>query len=69
MRWKCCYYFRMGKAKAAQIGLDLRKGNGPQLLIPGGTYHISRLKHEKGFALRGTTEWDGVEPGELEIGM
>jgi predicted cupin superfamily sugar epimerase len=59
-----------GRGEVAQIGSDLRTGNGPQLLIPGGTYHISRLRRDKGvgFALLGTTEWGGVEPGELEIG-
>ena len=39
----------------------------PQLLIPGGTFHTSRLP-EGGWALLASTEWPGVEPPDVETG-
>jgi predicted cupin superfamily sugar epimerase len=44
------------------VGSDLAGGMRPQLFIPGGTFHISRLRKGSSFALLGTTEWPGVEP-------
>jgi len=49
-------------------GSDLTAGMHPQLFIPGGTFHISRLGAGSTFALLGTTEWPGVEPPDLELG-
>jgi len=52
------------------IGADLAAGMRPQLLIPGGTFHTSRLRNTSartGFALLGTTEWPGFESPDLEL--
>lgn len=48
---------------------DLRSDMRPQLLIPGGTFHTSRLKAgAAGWALLASTEWPGVEPPDVEHG-
>ncbi|MDQ3147996.1 MAG: cupin domain-containing protein, partial [Actinomycetota bacterium] len=49
------------------MGADLRTGMRPQLLIPGGTFHTSRLP-QGGWALLASTEWPGVEPPDVEPG-
>jgi hypothetical protein len=40
----------------------------PQLTIPGGTFHVSRLRDGGTYALLGTSEWPGVEPPDVEVG-
>ena len=51
------------------VGSDLKSGMRSQLLIPGGTYHTSRLiGGETGYALLASTEWPGVEPSDVEHG-
>jgi predicted cupin superfamily sugar epimerase len=41
----------------------------PQLLVPGGTFHTSRLASGgAGYALLASTEWPGVEPPDVEHG-
>jgi hypothetical protein len=41
----------------------------PQLFIPGGTFHLARLRAGGEFALLGSTEWPGVEPAkDVELG-
>jgi uncharacterized protein len=50
------------------IGSDVTAGMRPQLFIPGGTFHISRLREGSAFALLGTTEWPGFETPDLELG-
>jgi predicted cupin superfamily sugar epimerase len=60
--------FQDGIGTVARVGTDLMGGMRPQLLIPGGTYDISRLVPGGRWALLGTTEWGGVEAGELEKG-
>jgi len=57
-----------GAGEVKVIGKDLRAGMRPQLFIPGGTFHVSRLAAGGGYALLGTTEWPGVEPADVEIG-
>lgn len=57
-----------GRGEVRVVGPDLEAGMRPQLLIPGGTFHISRLEHDKGYALLGSSEWIGVEPPDVEIG-
>ena len=53
----------------ATVGSDLRSDMRPQLLIPGGTFHTSRLKPgAAGWALLASTEWPGVEPPDMEHG-
>lgn len=58
-----------GTGEITIIGPDLVAGMRPQVLIPGGTFHTSRLQTlnvRTGFALLGTTEWPGFEPADLE---
>ncbi|HJR76995.1 MAG TPA: cupin domain-containing protein [Nitrospiraceae bacterium] len=57
-----------GTGGIAVIGPDLAAGMRPQLLIPGGTFHISRLRPGGSFALLGTTEWPAFESPDLELG-
>jgi predicted cupin superfamily sugar epimerase len=49
------------------VGSDLAAGVRPQLLIPGGTWHISRVRAGGSYALLGT-EWPSFDPTDLEIG-
>jgi uncharacterized protein len=58
---------RDGTSDVRTVGTDLRAGQRPQLLIPGGTFHTSRLP-EGGWALLASTEWPGVEPPDVEQG-
>lgn len=57
-----------GTGTAATVGSDLQSGMRPQLLIPGGTFHVSRLLPEQGYALLASTEWPGVQPPDVEHG-
>jgi predicted cupin superfamily sugar epimerase len=60
-----------GTGEIKIVGADLDAGMRPQLLIPGGTFHTSRLRKESAataFALLGTTEWPGFESSDLELG-
>jgi uncharacterized protein len=57
-----------GTGRITMIGSDLAAGMRPQLFIPGGTFHISRLRAGSAFALLGTTEWPGFESLDLEFG-
>ncbi len=56
-----------GRTEVRLVGDDLRAGMRPQLLIPGGTFHTSRLP-DGGWALLASTEWPGVEPTDVEQG-
>ncbi|HYG98233.1 MAG TPA: cupin domain-containing protein [Terriglobales bacterium] len=57
-----------GRGEIATVGTDLRSGMRPQLFIPGGTFHVGRLRAGEPYALLGTTEWPAVEPSDVEIG-
>jgi predicted cupin superfamily sugar epimerase len=57
-----------GSGEIKMVGDDLAAGMRPQLFIPGGTFHISRLPVTSAFALLGTSEWPGVDPPDVEIG-
>src|ERR671910_1076264 len=57
-----------GTGEVAVVGPELARGMRPQLFIPGGTFHVSRLRPGGTYALLGTTEWPGVEPPDVEIG-
>ena len=57
-----------GSGSIATVGPDLKSGMRPQLLIPGGTFHTSRLAPGASYALLGSTEWPGVEPPDVEHG-
>jgi uncharacterized protein len=63
-------FYPNGTGEITIIGPDLVAGMRPQVLIPGGTFHTSRLQtlHVRtGFALLGTTEWPGFESADLEL--
>ena len=60
--------FPDGTGAVAAVGSDLAAGKRPQLFIPGGTFHTSRLASEASFALLASTEWPGVEPADVEQG-
>ena len=60
--------FPEGTGAVAAVGSDLAAGERPQLFIPGGTFHTSRLASEASFALLASTEWPGVEPPDVEHG-
>lgn len=60
-----------GSGEIKFVGDDLGAGFRPQLLIPGETFHASRLQKGSAataFALLGTTEWPGFESSDLELG-
>ncbi len=58
-----------GGGAIATVSSDLGSGARPQLLIPGGTFHTSRLgPGGAGYALLASTEWPGVEPPDVEHG-
>ena len=57
-----------GSGHIATVDPDLRIGMRPQLFIPGGTFHVARLKPGSSYALIGTTEWPGVEPSDVGLG-
>jgi predicted cupin superfamily sugar epimerase len=59
-----------GTGEIKVLGADLNGGMRPQLLIPAGTYHMSRLGKGSAvtaFSLLATTEWPGFEPPDLEL--
>jgi len=58
-----------GRGEVSTIGADLRGGMRPQLFIPGGTFHVGRLRPGGAYALLATTEWPAVEPADVEIGQ
>jgi predicted cupin superfamily sugar epimerase len=57
------------------LGPYLDEGMRPQLLIPGCTFHVSRLRSPKtpaertGYALLGTSEWPAADHSDVEIGV
>jgi uncharacterized protein len=58
-----------GTGAVAAVGSDLADGEHPQLFVPGGTFHTSRLAPgDSGYALLASTEWPGVEPPDVEHG-
>jgi predicted cupin superfamily sugar epimerase len=57
-----------GGGEVVTVGPDLGAGERPQLFIPGGTFHTSRLAQGANYALLASTEWPGVEPPDVEHG-
>ena len=58
-----------GTGGVASVGSDLAGGERPQLFVPGGTFHTSRLAAgDSSYALLASTEWPGVEPPDVEHG-
>ncbi len=60
--------YQDGRGEVLTIGSDLASGMQPQLLIPGGTFHVSRVRPGGSYALLGTSEWPAVEPSDVEEG-
>jgi predicted cupin superfamily sugar epimerase len=60
--------FQDGTGDVTVVGSDLEAGERPQLLIPGGTFHVSRVKPGGRWALLGTTVFPGLEPVDVELG-
>jgi predicted cupin superfamily sugar epimerase len=57
-----------GTGAVATVGGDLGSGMRPQLFIPGGTFHVSRLAPKGRYALLASTEWPRVNPPDVEKG-
>jgi predicted cupin superfamily sugar epimerase len=57
-----------GTGEVVTVGPDLGAGHRPQLFLPGGTFHTSRLAPDADYALLASTEWPGVEPPDVEHG-
>ena len=58
-----------GAGAVSLVGTDLAGGERPQLFVPGGTFHTSRLvSGDSDYALLASTEWPGVEPPDVEHG-
>ena len=57
-----------GSGEVVTVGSDLGAGERPQLFLPGGTFHTSRLGAGSNYALLASTEWPGVEPPDVEHG-
>jgi predicted cupin superfamily sugar epimerase len=56
-----------GPGRVEVVG-SLADGHRPQLLIPGDTWHVSRLLRGGEYALLATTEWPAVEPPDVSVG-
>jgi len=60
--------YRGGQGEVSTVGDDLKAGMRPELFIPGGTFHVSRLGAAARWALLSATAWPGVEPPDIEQG-
>jgi uncharacterized protein len=58
--------YQNGTGEVVTVGSDLGAGQRPQLFLPGGTFHTSRLAAEASYALLASTEWPGVERPDVE---
>lgn len=57
-----------GTAEIKLMGDDLKNNMIPQLLIPAGTFHATKMHSVGAYSLLGTSEWIGVDPKDIEIG-
>jgi uncharacterized protein len=60
--------YQDGRGDVAILGSDLAAGWRPQLFIPGGTFHVSRVRAGGSYALLGTTAWPAPESSDFELG-
>lgn len=58
-----------GRGERVVVGPDLRGRQRLQLLIPGGTFHTARVIGDGGWFLGASTEWPGVVPADVELGL
>lgn len=59
---------KKGKVRRETLGMDLAKGEKPQLVIPAGTWFGGYLKAGGRYALMGTTVAPGFEFRDFELG-
>jgi predicted cupin superfamily sugar epimerase len=57
-----------GDARQLRIGIDLRAGERPQLLVPAGVWQGSRVVDGGSWALLGTTMSPGYDAQDFELG-
>lgn len=57
-----------GGGQVVTLGQDLRAGQLPQTVVPGGVWHGSRLQSGNGYALLGTTMAPGFDFADYEAG-
>jgi predicted cupin superfamily sugar epimerase len=57
-----------GSSQRAIVGPGIRGGERLLLRIPGITFHAARVIGRGRWFLRGSTEWPGVVPADVEIG-
>lgn len=57
-----------GTSAVKTVGTDLAAGQRPQLLVPGGTFHTSRLPKGAAYALLGTSVWIKPAASDVEQG-
>ncbi len=57
-----------GRGEVVTLGPDLPAGMRPQVLIPGATWHVSRIRPGGSHALLATSEWVADAPLGLELG-
>ena len=57
-----------GRGEVVVLGGDPAAGGLMQLLIPGGTYHMSRSRGPHGYALLATTAWPAPVDGDADFG-
>jgi len=57
-----------GRVEVIDLGSELGQGMRPQVVVPGGTWHGSRLREGGEFALVGTTMSPGYHPQDFELG-
>lgn len=58
-----------GRSERVVVGPDLRGRQRLQLLIPGGTFHTARVIGDGGWFLGASTEWPGVVPADVALGL
>lgn len=58
-----------GDGERVIVGPDLRAGHVVQLLIPGNTFHTARVIGTRQWFLGASTEWPGVIPADVTLGV
>ena len=54
-----------GTSAVKMVGADIKGGQRPQLLVPGGTFHISRLPAGAAYSLLATSVW--IKPASSDV--
>jgi predicted cupin superfamily sugar epimerase len=81
LRWDEVFHFYLGDpvellllepggpGRIATLGVDLRSGMRPQVVVPAGSWQGARLAPGGRVALLGTTMAPGFDPADFEIGV